>query len=146
MEVLVDIDVIQHQARTGERRELRTDLRFQLPAHRGEGEIAEAVDGNMRLSMRPDRSARAGMSSGASIAWPSARTRCSPTRKPGKPRARRTASAAAGAATIRLAAVRMPVRLARSTASLTASCSPKSSAVTIRNFCIGGSAGPIHRG
>ena len=45
--------------------------------------------------------------------------------------ARAIASSAAGAPTIRLAAVSTPSQCARSTASLTASCSPKSSAVTI---------------
>src|SRR5579872_6787596 len=46
----------------------------------------------------------------------------------------RTASAAAGAPTIRLAVVSTPSRAACSTARLTAACSPKSSAVTMRNF------------
>src|SRR5690348_15779544 len=48
--------------------------------------------------------------------------------------ARRTASADAGAATMRLAAVRMPDRWACSTASLTSGARPKSSAVTIGLF------------
>src|SRR5690349_15410310 len=38
---------------------------------------------------------------------------------------------------MRLAAVSVPARAAVSTASLTASCSPKSSAVTMRNLSIG---------
>src|SRR5437868_5181082 len=45
--------------------------------------------------------------------------------------ARRTASAAAAPATIRLAADKIPSRCARSTASLTSTAAPKSSAVTI---------------
>src|SRR3954469_22344411 len=47
--------------------------------------------------------------------------------------ARRTASAAAGPATIRRAADKIPSRWSRSTASLTSTAAPKSSAVTI-NF------------
>ena len=44
----------------------------------------------------------------AAAGRPSTSTRCRPTRKRGSRRARATASAAAGAATMRLAAVRMP--------------------------------------
>src|SRR5215472_16606478 len=74
------------------------------------------------------------MRCGGRAAGPSMTTRCSPTRRPGSALARRTASAAAGAATIRLAEVRMPSRWARSTPSLMASERPKSSAVMMRRF------------
>jgi hypothetical protein len=70
--------------------------------------------------------------SGGSTGRPSTSTRCNPTRKPGLRRARATASSAAGPLTIKLAAVRMPVRCAVSTASFTSTAAPKSSAVTIR--------------
>src|SRR5271165_291582 len=72
------------------------------------------------------------MRSGASTGVPSVNTRCNPMRSPGKSRARRTASAVAGAPIIRLAADSVPVRLASSTASFIDSCRPKSSAVRIR--------------
>src|SRR5579863_836577 len=86
----------------------------------------------MRRLNCPPRSTSIGIALAGSSAAPSTSTRCSPTRSRGSWRARRTASAAAGAPTIRLAAVRMPCWLACCTASLTAWCSPKSSAVTIR--------------
>src|SRR5579859_1263750 len=71
------------------------------------------------------------MRDGGRTAGPSMTTRCSPTSRVGKSRARRTASAAAGAATIRLAASRAPARWARSPASLTDEVRPKSSAVKV---------------
>src|SRR5271156_3015992 len=86
--------------------------------------------------MRPSASAMLGICGCGSDANPSASTMCKPTRRFGRSRARRTASAAAAPPTIKLAAVRMPLRLACSTASLTASCKPKSSAVTIKCRCI----------
>src|SRR5262249_49796419 len=61
----------------------------------------------------------------------STRTRWRPMRSEGMARARLTASAAAGPATMRLAAVRMPERCASSTASLISGARPKSSAVTM---------------
>ena len=56
------------------------------------------------ISVEADRLPRPARPSlrGGSIGAPSTRTRCSPTRSPGRRRARATASAAAGAATIRL--------------------------------------------
>src|SRR6185437_8994618 len=86
----------------------------------------------MASPKRPSRPTSAGMSEAGSVAGPSASTKCRPTRKLGKRRARSTASCAAGAATIRLAAFSTPSRCARSTAAFTRGCSPKSSAVTIR--------------
>ncbi len=57
---------------------------------------------------------------------------CRPTRKVGSLRASATACAAAGPATIRLAALSTPCRCANSTASLTSAARPKSSAVMTR--------------
>src|SRR6202521_123033 len=74
---------------------------------------------------------RSGTCSGGSTGRPWTSTTWSPTRKVGRRRARSMASAAAPAPTIRLAAVRMPSRCACSTPWLTATVSPKSSAVTI---------------
>src|SRR6185437_12774645 len=88
----------------------------------------------MLLPNRPPASTSAGMLRGGSTDQPSASTRCRPTARPGRSRAIRTASAAAGAPTIRLAVVSTPPRAACSTARLTDWWSPKSSAVTMRNF------------
>src|SRR5262245_43111318 len=88
----------------------------------------------MSARKQPSAPTRSGMRSGgrAGFAWTS--TRCRPARKVGMARARRTASAAAGLASMRLAAERIPVRCAISTAALTSSARPKSSAVTIRRL------------
>ena len=86
----------------------------------------------MREPKRPLASTRSGMQCGGNTAAPSASTRCRPTRKPGQSHATASASGAAGAPTIRLAAHKTPSRWARSTARLTLSCRPKSSAVMIR--------------
>src|SRR5579883_579499 len=83
---------------------------------------------------RPSGATRAGMRSGGRVGRPSTKVRCSPTPSRGMARVRATASAAAGSPTMRLAQVRIPCRWARSTASLTASSSPKSSAVTMRRL------------
>src|SRR5262249_31391786 len=88
----------------------------------------------MSVRNRPSGPTRSGMRSGGSAGRASTSTTCKPTRRLGIARARRTASAAPGLATIRLAAERMPVRCAISTASLTSSARPKSSAVTIRRL------------
>src|SRR3984957_8414930 len=95
----------------------------------------------MRVPKRPLRSTSRGTALAGSSGAPSTSTRCSPTRSRGGARARRIAPAAAGAPTIRLAAVRMPCWLACSTASLTAWCRPKSSAVTIRKRSDSGGVG-----
>ena len=134
MEMLVGVDMVQRQA--GGTRRLRTAPRSRLQAGaRTRGgktsppRPAPCRCGNCRRHrpgrgpMRPAAAARpppapdAGRRAG--WAWPCARA---------------TASAAAGAATIRLAAVRMPWRWACSTASLTCAAAPKSSAVTMRRF------------
>lgn len=65
---------------------------------------------------------------------PSISTRCKPTPRRGKRRARSTASPAADAVTIKLAEVRMPPVWPSSTASFTGTAKPKSSAVTINRF------------
>src|SRR5436309_8356925 len=82
----------------------------------------------------PRASTRWERSDAGSTGAPSVSTTWSPTRSEGRRRARSTASRAAGAATIRLAAVRTPSRCAASTASLTSRTSPKSSAVTMSPF------------
>src|SRR5204863_8148045 len=82
----------------------------------------------------PQPSTKWDRSDAGSTGAPSVSTRWSPTRSEGRRRARSTASRAAGAATIRLAAVRTPSRCAASTASLTSRTSPKSSAVTMSPF------------
>src|ERR1700681_2940415 len=72
------------------------------------------------------------MRSGSSSGRPATTTTCRPTASVGLARARATASCAACSATIKLAAVTMPSRWPRSTASFTGIASPKSSTVTIR--------------
>src|SRR6185295_6326137 len=79
----------------------------------------------------PSPSIRSGTTDGGSVGLPSTSTRCSPTRRRAIALARATASPAAGAETMRLAAVRIPSRWPCSTASLTSGAAPKSSAVTI---------------
>src|SRR6185312_6371074 len=88
----------------------------------------------MLLPNLPWESTSAGMLRCGNTDHPSASTRCRPTARSGKSRARLTASSTAGAPTIRLAVVNTPSRAASSTALFTAACSPKSSAVTMRNF------------
>src|SRR5579863_7385290 len=85
----------------------------------------------MSFRKLPSLSTRSGTALAGRTGLPSTSTRCSPTRNPGMALARCTASLAAGPATIRLAADRIPSRWARSTARLTSTAAPKSSAVTI---------------
>src|SRR5882724_2122031 len=82
----------------------------------------------------PLASTRSGIADGGSVGLPSTSTICRPTRRRGIFLASAAASPAAGAETIKLAAVRMPSRWPCSTASFTSSAMPKSSAVTIRPF------------
>src|SRR5258705_227776 len=86
---------------------------------------------NLAMSVRkaPSRVTRSGAAAGSLSGRPSTRTRCRPTRKEGRRLASATASCAAAAPTIRLAAVSTPSVCARSIASFTAPAAPKSSAV-----------------
>src|SRR5258708_10395732 len=90
----------------------------------------------MSLRKLPARSTRSGTSSAGDTGRPSIKMTWRPTRSVGSRDARATASAAAGAPIIRLAAVKMPLRWAISTASLTSGAKPKSSAVTIKSFSL----------
>ena len=119
MHVLVRVGVVEPQPGGREGLVLRPDLGRQPAAHAGAEEIVDA------------ESQLVGPNGPAQDDGPSITTRCSPTPRPGSTRARRTASAAAGPATIRLAVERMPCRWAISTASLTSADRPKSSAETM---------------
>ena len=134
MEMLVRVAMIEGQAGGAERRELGGDfgreLAPRLPAEGDDGSEGRHVGAKHAARHPPDAVTAEAGSSGR----PSISTRCKPTRRDGMRRARATASAAAGADTIRLAAVRMPPRCAASTASLTSRAAPKSSAVTISRF------------
>jgi hypothetical protein len=90
----------------------------------------------MLRSNSPSGRTSSGISEPGRTGRPSTRTRCRPTANAGTRRARATASAAAGPATIKLAHDRIPCRCASSTASLTAMSRPKSSAQTITCFTV----------
>src|SRR5450432_2528672 len=111
------------------------DFRFELSAEPGQREISYSVDEHPAVHAAGSigkTGDEPGVKHGLAVSQHDVQSNAQVRQQ-----ARRMASAAAGAPTMRLAAVSTPARLACSTASLTASCSPKSSAVTIKNFCIG---------
>ena len=100
----------ERQAGRGEGGELRADLGGELAADARRDGSSDARGETGREGNQPARSTQIGnLADGGSTAGPSITTRCSPTRRSGMARARRTASAAAGPATIRLAAVQHAV-------------------------------------
>ena len=109
--VLVRVGMVQRQAGSGKRRELGTNFRRKLAAHARTKEIAYSRAATDRMETSLPHPRDPGISAGGNTACPSIATRCSPTRSPGNARARRTASAAAGPATIRLAAFSTPSRI-----------------------------------
>ncbi len=129
MEVLVRIQMIELQSQCGEGRKLRADFRGQLrPARRG----ARKSPSRQRPCCRgSDCRHRPGPGSAAAAAPPAHRPASGAVRPAvSAGRAPRcAASCTAAAPTMRLAAQRTPARWALSTASLTAACNPKSSAV-----------------
>ena len=141
MEMPVAIDVVERKTGGVKRFKLGGDFVGEL-LPRAQSITRLIPEKTTFCRKRPDRSTSSPMVSAGIAGTPSTSTRCRPTRSDGMRRARSTASAAAGAVTIRLAAVRMPRRCACSTASLTSGAAPKSSAVTIR-FLMVGSPGPV---
>ena len=120
VEMLVGIDVIQRQAGARQRRRTGPAISAASCARTlGKKNIAAPARA-MSVRKWPVESTRSGTGAAGSTGLPSTSTRCSPTRRVGiacarAPRHRRRPAPA----TIRLAAVRMPSRCARSTASLT---------------------------
>ena len=107
--MLVAIDMIKRQSGSRKGFELCSNFAGDLPARCRIGKYPDAGR-TMPLRKRPELSTRSGSFDGGNSGRPSVRTMCRPTRSDGSRRARSTASVAAGAPTIRLAAVRMPFR------------------------------------
>ena len=103
--VLVRVDMVERETGRAKRLELGADFRGEPGPDAGREEKAEA--GAELISVEPSvlPHQRSRVLRGGNTGAPSIRTRCSPTRSPGRRRALITASAAAGAATIRLAQV-----------------------------------------
>ena len=106
--MLVRIDVIEREAGRTIGLELRLDFRRDLPADRRTREYIEPEPDHVAAEPPASASTRSGRRCGGRSGRPSTSTRCRPTRNRGSRRARAIASSAAGAATMRLAAVRTP--------------------------------------
>lgn len=127
------VDVIEGKAGRLERLELRGDLRRQL---RADAWLEEEPEPRTELiGWEPALAVdQIGDLIGGRTGVPSTSTMCRPTPSAGSRFATATASATACSPTIKLAQVSTPSRQAASTALLTSTVRPKSSAQTITRF------------